>query len=92
MNDLEIEKVLVLSLAHITKVSNEWLENGGGSSIIMDSYWYGYRIFVDPHPIGMDMVHESVFECIDLARENGCSYVKLDRDGPCVDELQKYDW
>ena len=97
--ELETERAFVLSTAHITEDANKYLLGNGWwrgrkPTLIFDSYKYGWRIYVGEldGPICSAGPHVSLHACMELARKNGCMWLKLDRDGPIVDSLPKYEW
>jgi len=95
--ELEIEKTLVASTAHLSgtlEVTNIISNN----EFITDEYEYGFRIWIGSidFPESYDLIdlgHSHGFcEIIDLASQNNCSWVKFDSDGPAYDGLVTYEW
>lgn len=92
---LEVQKLAILSTAHITPETNEWLEtrkfdeengpNGGKTP-------YGYFLHVPGEDIPADVFPKDLLDVFDFGRRHGCFYVYLDRDGEIVDELASFDW
>ena len=95
---MEIDKMLTVSTAHISAESNDWLARAGSGSEASDIVVYlkadeGYFIYV---PERSDFIEKDIpgdiVKCMELACENGCSWLCLDRDGMEVDEFEVYDW
>jgi hypothetical protein len=67
------------------------LEREGSIFVSKDDYGYwlnlGEKSFMDT----LDSVSEDIVQIIKIARENECDYVRLDRDGPFIKEIdEKY--
>ena len=97
IGDLEIEKTLVLSTCHISPHHNLDLQEGVYSNLIVRVYSYGFLIHVqDDRGLLKKELKPSIpvelFNLILLARRAGCSWLKLDCDGPKVQGLPKFDW
>lgn len=99
----EIHKTLVVSTGHITKEDSEFLSVPHPSSLIIYPMGdYGWWIFVGERGMrDCDMSDEEVIDeggsedlvrLIKLAREQGCTWLMLDRDGPVYDDLNEYHW
>lgn len=93
--DLEVEKVLVLSSSHITKEEMTELEE----SIYVDSDAKGEYFVVFSVTAGENddatlksFCGENAYKLVLFARENGCTHLKLDRDGDVVEGFPTFDW
>lgn len=85
---LEISKILTLSTAHISFQTASLLDQDAlECSRRTDEYGYVINTYWADHSLTQDLN-----QVLDFARDNGCDYVNLDRDGPVVDELPAYDW
>ena len=93
-SDLEIERILVLSTAHITKETSELLEKEAHSDLanyVVHGYEYGWFVLV----YKLQEVTRKIPDlglCLKLAKDNQCKWVRLDRDGPIIDNLPQYSW
>jgi len=91
-------KVADISTAHITKEDARLLHemNSCGEA---PSYYeldeYGWLVNVDPADWApmKELGYSNTFVALLMrAKMEGCSYLRLDRDGPVVDELPSFDW
>jgi len=102
--NFEINKEIVFSSSHIPescakdleKVSRDILENDDGSENAMNAYSvyydeYCYRIYV-----GFGSYTETKYkplnDLIKAALNNGCVWLRIDRDGLEFDSFEKFDW
>ncbi len=96
LTKFEIQKILVISTAHITLKDNKHLEYDAifpdKAKLIVDKFNYGYYICVSNNPIKNEFYSDAVWNLIQLAKDQGCQYLKLDRDGQIYNELEKFDW
>jgi len=104
----EIFKTLVASTAHITLEDNNLLEDNiennlmSADPVSVHNTGYGFAVFVNPdtkEPRLEDEIKEAGFgysdafkKLIGMARDAGCRYLLLDRDGPEYEDLEKFDW
>jgi hypothetical protein len=87
---LEIAKMLILSTAHVTLETSQRLPDGIEGLIAYEKGEYGWLIYVNaPHVVPLPADLQGVR---DLARNHGCEWVMLDRDGDVIDALPSYDW
>lgn len=100
-HDYEIEKVLVLSTAHIPLKDNELLENEKRAGVVAYAYKYGHYVYVGTNKDVFEQVLESAkqdgfsyafVKLLELAHSLDCPYLKLDCDGPIRKELLQFDW
>ena len=99
--NLEIQKTLVLSTAHVTEKDNNFLSNNNiaFSSVYVNDY--GYSIFINPHIEVLKLEIEELknlglsnnfCDLMQLAHDKKCEYLKLDCDGNIYQELPSFDW
>ena len=93
----EIERTLVLSTGHITSQDDEMLTKGELPSPSVDPFSFGYRIYIgtetDPYQeCAASGLSAALAALMVLAREQRCTWLKLDADGPLRDDLPKFDW
>lgn len=89
----EIDRIMCMSTAHISKESCELLESDDFTAIAFPNP-NGYGIIVRCLP-GEDHFGDGaddVAACIEYARERGCGYIRFDRDYPAFTDLPVYDW
>lgn len=86
--ELEITKMLTISTAHITEETNRLLCDGEveAAYYALDGGWLVLSYGPD------DSVPKDLEACLALAEENGCEWLRLDRDGQIVDGLEVFDW
>ena len=89
MSNLEIEKVLVVSTACVTRET--------AASIAIGAAWApqwsrpeGWMFHVDT-TLGRKPPAE-LNKALKLAKREGCAWLLLDADGPAVAELDEYEW
>jgi hypothetical protein len=93
MVNYEIDKVLVASTAHITKECSEFLSKGIVGNIVID--WdYGWFIWVDTEDMYSDamIAFPALINLMETATAKGCSWLRLDCDGPIYENLPTYEW
>lgn len=104
MPNLEIRKVLGMSLSHITELTAYMLEHEAYTNnlgLTVYPFQYGYWIFTgnltltnnkisyDKTPIGN--LPPDLQKCIELAIKNDCQWLQFDSDGPEIDNLPTYE-
>jgi len=108
MSKPEITTVLTLSTSHITGQDNGLLEGGVDPMVgtwfplryLGENDGVGYMVHVAPEDIedsdkeGLkDMGYSSAITGIqEYAKSHGCDYIRLDPDGPVVEELDSFEW
>ena len=97
----EIEKVLVLSTGHITEKDAGTLDkiiDEVQPGPIVYGFPYGYYIYVgsevkekikDAKKAGLSKYFCNLFA---IAHSLNCQYIKLDADGPAMDNLPLFNW
>ena len=93
---METIKTWVLSTAHITKETNEYLQKIAntvieGSPLVFEKGAYGYYIPIPNDDYGITYP-DDLQKLIDIANDFDCGLLCLDRDGEICDWLQTYDW
>jgi len=85
---LEISKVLTVWSGHVPQITMDRISIDGMGVPPCYPNHYGAFMFVGcDEPTDTDIA--AIFE---LARANGCDWIKFDCDGPVVAGLKKYDW
>lgn len=90
-----IEKMLVTSTAHLTDEYK--VERSGYIYIYIYIYiyyemdGYGWLVYCCNEPDG-SRLNEGAEVIMEIARSQGCTWVKFDSDGPELDGIQTYDW
>ena len=102
--ELEIEKTLVLSTAHITKKDDNLLQKCSNSTqdelppLVVDIIQCGCKVLVNANDFGVyleDIIRlfsEGFVKCLMLAYVYDCTWLNLDADGPILDFLPQYNW
>lgn len=103
---MEICKMLTLSTAHITKETADKL-NHDCKPVAPEDYnlhsfcWdlaiscypkneYGWFLWIDL--ADLETAPEDLRRCINLALDNDCEWLCIDRDGPIEESLPTYEW
>lgn len=94
MTKLETRKFLILSTAHITKQTNEYLTKTHVSRWPFPGGPYGQDgwFFYAAPDNENETIPADLFKVMEFARANGCFNVLLDCDGDTVEGLPTYDW
>lgn len=98
-----IEKVLVLSTAHLTKeVAEELPVFSTNDADPANRPWWpawtreeGWMFYVPPRDVDDDRYKVApvcIQACVNLARELGCCWLMFDCDGTCIDGLPTWEW
>jgi len=98
--NLEIDKMLTLSTAHITKETADLLEREvtyGLNNVDLAIYnksEYGWFVFANDSDYKLEdlKIPKDLLDCCILARKNNCKWLCLDCDGLIVPGLKTYDW
>ncbi len=91
--EVEYDRIMYMSTAHISKDSYELLESDDFTAIAFPNP-NGYGIIVRCLP-GVDHFGDGaddVDACIKYAQERHCGYIRFDRDFPAFTDLPVYDW
>lgn len=95
---MDITKCLTMSIAHITRTTEEKLEHEPDTNLMNLSVYkkseYGYWIHVPEDFLKSDRMEIpfDLWRCMMMAYENDCRWLCLDRDGMEIELLQTYDW
>ena len=91
---VQIDKMLVLSTAHIKKETGDALDADGGMCWLTSLSWqcYGWILWVEDQPMPEEVGYPDLAAIFALARERGCSWVRLDCDGLKADALEVFEW
>jgi hypothetical protein len=91
---MNIEKMLVLSTAHITEKTKDWLEQLPEAFIVYPKEEYGFFI-----PLWEGILKEKKGEIPNelhnimvYAKKKDCDWIMLDRDAFIIDDLPLYEW
>ena len=97
---ITVESMLVASTGHITAAERDLFEDDTrhqAEDIVVYSNEYGFFLYLnwpsgDPPVFEQEGWSEGLQALARRAREAGCSWLKLDRDGNKVDGVPYYDW
>jgi hypothetical protein len=95
---LEINRELVVSTAHVSKQTMDWLLGGSPDGYETfdlpggDSVEYGALVWTGGSASDPDSLPPDLSRLIALAREHDCKWLRLDCDGLTVEGFQKFDW
>lgn len=91
-NNYEIDKVFIASTSHITGNDNYLLDEK--DYYFVDLVAYGCIIWtgIDKKELSRLELSKALIDLIQLAKNNDCSYLKLDSDGPTYNNLPIFDW
>jgi hypothetical protein len=89
--ELEINKELVLSTAHISEETNNYLQLG--ELIDYSSDECNYRLYVN-HDVKFSNfeAYPDLVCLLILAKSHNCKWLVLDRDGDVVEGLPIFEW
>ena len=86
--NLEINKELVLSTAHIPEETANDLRNCLVAKNI-EEYEYGSRVWVDA---SIPVKHKELIALVKLAKDHDCKWLVLDCDAEVIQELPQFEW
>ena len=99
---MEISKMLTVSTAHITEGTAELLDNDRLDIIVYPKDEYGWFITFeeniancynsDKNKSNYSYVPKDLLKLLMFAKDLGCDWLCLDRDGDILDYLDTYDW
>ena len=94
MVDLEINKEIVFSTAHITSDIAFDLENDVhyGLIVIKDNYYYRILTEFKREDVENEKPPEVLKNLLDIAVRNKCKWLVLDLDGPRFEQLESFNW
>jgi hypothetical protein len=93
----EVERVLVLSTGHITHNDSKLLDK---KVIPCTCYDFGYLLYVGDKVTHAECredwvgsgISVALYHLFFVAREQHCTWLKLDADGPLRDDLPRFEW
>lgn len=88
-NSYHFEKLITISTTHVSGNTAAWINFYNTATIRYKKGEYGWVIFVMDY--GDIYLPNDLRVVLDFARENGCDWICLDRDGEIVD-LDIYEW
>lgn len=95
--ELEIHRLLVLSLSHLTPRAAKLLihrtreSRSLGRGIHCDKFVYGFHLILAEDDPEEEWLDPSIRDIVTFAREHNCTHVRMDDDGPEVEGLQIYE-
>lgn len=96
---MEISKMLTISTAHIhphhAEILFDKVRDNSAEMIVYEKCEYGWFIYTGEFVFkdwDLSKIPSSVKDCMRFARNNGCDWLCLDRDGELVDDLPEYEW
>lgn len=98
--ELEVEKMLVLSTAHILPETREMLDETEEFPVVLIPREYGWLLNVPQADIETeddlkksleDEIPADLLACITFAWKIGCEWLLLDSDGPVIAALTSYE-
>lgn len=97
---MEIIKMLTISSCHVSLWGGaHFLEAEAAccksfALTVYDKDEFGWFIYINQDELAnsRNEIPEDLLRCIDLALENGCSMLCLDRDGEKLNALPQYEW
>ena len=84
---LEIQKIMTLSTAHIKEQTAKFLDKSA-----YKKSEYGWFLPIEDRSYDTTTIPEDLKKVIEFAKDHGCSWLCLDRDGPILDYLDTYEW
>lgn len=95
MGNLQIDRMLVLSTAHISSETNEQLQNNQEEQfplVVYEKGDYGYLILVPEHDEDLHGVPDDLKRVLEFAALHECEWVMLDCDANVITELPTFEW
>lgn len=91
--DLEIQRTLVISTAHLTDEDRERFETDDVIGVVR-AFEYGWTVHVPDEDAEQDdeSMSAEFAACLKLARDNKCVWLTFDRDGEAVAGLPTFEW
>lgn len=95
--ELEIQRVLVLSTAHLRKETNDAMEtdtDGPVALVSFDSLTHGYLVYCtdDPGILEDPNFPDEIRQAIQFAQEHDCTHLRYDPDAATLDQLPTWEW
>lgn len=100
LSGLEISKMLTLCTGHISEKTADLITRESDENIMglcvytkaSEGEKYGWFIYLNSNTEDKKHIPSDLLGCIELARDNGCSILCLDHDGPVYSDLPTFDW
>lgn len=91
---MEISKMLTVSTAHITQTTAEILDDGVRDLIVYKKDEYGWFIVVPESDVIVHLwtVLPNLMTLLAFAKDLGCDWLCLDRDGEVLEYIKSYEW
>jgi hypothetical protein len=91
---MEIEKMLVLSTAHLTPYCcNRFMPENEGNWYDKANYGWFVSVPTDEVPLPEDHnLPACLIDCLKFADLQQCTWIMFDQDGPTVEQLPIQDW
>lgn len=89
---MTVRRFLDASTAHVSEATRRRIDDGEiGAPVYPHPNGYGWFLYVLDESNDDDTIPADLSEVFDCARQNACDYVLLDRDGPVIANLARYD-
>lgn len=90
---LDIAKMLTISTSHLSEQTFSMLAVYDFTPIVSYNYEFGTFIHIPDNLDSYDStMPRELIKCIEFAKENDCEWLRFDRDGDIIDELQTFEW
>lgn len=90
---MEINKMLTVSTGHISKETAELLDKDNIYGLVVyQKDEYGWFIFLSEEDDYYAGIPDELLKLIKFAKDLGCSWLCLDRDGDVLEYLEVFDW
>lgn len=89
MDQKYFRKMLQISTGHVAEATAKGLDKRQ-INILTIKHEHGWFVWVDDQPD--DSVPADLVACLNVARQNGCSWINFDCDSEKVPDLQLFDW
>jgi hypothetical protein len=86
---LEIDRMLTCCSSHVTQEDSEILEIPNGE-LVSHPYEYGWLVWTGNG--FRPELSEAANKLLDFARKHGCEWLRIDGDGPTIDNLETFSW
>ena len=91
---MAIYKYLDISTRHLSEASRDYLDGGGGQSVIVYPHDYGWWVYAHQEFDGEDAddVPHDLRDVCAYAVAHECQYIKFDADGDDIEALPTFEW
>ena len=87
----EIGTFMVFSTRHISQEDAEQLTQDPGRFAADEYQFWVWTGYVDEDPYG-PRLSPTVRNLLTIAKAEGCTYIRLDGDGPVYEDLPQFEW